>query len=120
MGEFSELFKHKKNFITLLLLGILILAVPIGINLIKNQQIFKSRATGEPIVIRETLGVFQRTRPGGGLEWVAKKGAKISLELSSPLGSPASPAACVPRPTIVCLNPQEPCYEPPPAGGWCP
>ncbi|MCR4306262.1 MAG: hypothetical protein NUV73_04230 [Candidatus Daviesbacteria bacterium] len=90
MGEFSELFKKKNNLITLLILGILILAVPIGINLIKNQQIFKSRAAGEPIVIKETLGVFQRTKPGGGLEWVAKNNAKISIELTSPLGPPAS------------------------------
>lgn len=89
MGEFSELFKHKKNLITLLILGILILAVPLGINLIKKQQIFKSRAAGEPIAIKATTEVFQKTKPGGGLEWVAKKNAKISIELNSPLGSPA-------------------------------
>jgi|Napbiome12C3dose_1001474.scaffolds.fasta_scaffold00001_132 hypothetical protein len=88
MGEFSELFKHKKNLITLLLLGILILAVPIGINLIKQQQIFKSRAANPPIVIKETKGVFQRLKAGGGYEWVMEKDAKVSLELTSPLGSP--------------------------------
>ncbi len=86
MGEFSELFKHKKNFITLLLLGILILAVPLGINLVRQTQIFKSRAGGEPIVIKETTGVFQKPKAGGGTEWVVKKDAKVSLELNSPLG----------------------------------
>ncbi|MBI2196785.1 hypothetical protein HYU45_04225 [Candidatus Daviesbacteria bacterium] len=88
MGEFSELFKQKKTLITLLILGILILAVPLGINLIKQQQIFKSRAAGEPIVIQETKDVFQKTKPDGTLEWVARKDAKISIELTSPLGPP--------------------------------
>lgn len=99
MGEFADFFKQKKNLISLLILGILILAVPIGINLIRQTQIFKSRATGEPIAIKESTGVFRRTKPDGTLEWVANKGARVSLELNSPLGSPFPNQSPVPSPS---------------------
>lgn len=82
MGEFLELFKKKNNLITLLILGILILAVPIGINLIKNQQIFKSRAAADPIVF--TGNAVSRN----GQWFVVDRAKPISLELTSPLGGP--------------------------------
>ena len=84
MGEFLDFFKKKKNIISVLILGILILALPLGINLIHQQQIIKSRATADPIVIKSTTDVFQVNG-----QWVAKKDAKISLEITSPLGPPA-------------------------------
>lgn len=49
MGEFLEYFKNKKNVMTLILIGILLLAIPVGITLLKQQQIIKSRATGDEI-----------------------------------------------------------------------
>lgn len=49
MGEFLQYFKNKKNLITLVLIGILLLAIPVGINLLKQQQIIQSRATGDEI-----------------------------------------------------------------------
>lgn len=85
MGEFLEFFKNKKNLATLLLLGILILALPLGINLIQKQQVLKSRATTDPIVIKGSTDVYQVNG-----QWVAKKDAKISLEITSPLGPPAA------------------------------
>lgn len=84
MGEFLDFFKNKKNLATLLLLGILILALPLGINLIQKQQTLKSRATADPIVIKGSTDVYQVDG-----QWVAKKDAKISLEITSPLGPPA-------------------------------
>ena len=49
MGEFLEYFKNKKNLLNTVLIGILLLAIPVGISLIKQQQIIKSRATGDEI-----------------------------------------------------------------------
>ena len=49
MGELIDFFKNKKNLSNLLLLGILVLALPLGINLVRQQQIFKSRAVVAPI-----------------------------------------------------------------------
>lgn len=88
MGEFLDFFKNKKNLATLLLLGILILALPLGINLIQKQQVLKSRAAADPIVIKGSADVYQVDG-----QWVAKKDAKISLELTSPLGPPAGVGA---------------------------
>lgn len=85
MGEFLEFFKNKKRVISLLLLGILILALPLGINLIQKQQVLKSRATADPIVIKGATDVYQVND-----QWVAKKDARISLEITSPLGPPAA------------------------------
>lgn len=49
MGEFLQYFKSKKNLMTLVLIGILLLAIPVGITLLKQQQVIKSRATGDEI-----------------------------------------------------------------------
>ena len=86
MGEFLEYFKTKKNLVNLLVLGILVLALPIGINLIRQQQIFKSRAVADPIVFK---GDNVALRNG---EWVALK-PLISLLLTSPLGPSGVAAA---------------------------
>lgn len=50
MGEFLDFFKIKKNLANLLILGILVLAIPLGVNLVRQQQILKSRADTPPIV----------------------------------------------------------------------
>lgn len=91
MGEFLKSFKdeaslllrNKKNLAGLLILGILILAVPVGIDLIRHQQIIKSRAAADPIVFTGP-NVVQRDG-----EWKAVK-PQISLELTSPLGPPGT------------------------------
>jgi len=81
MGEFLEHFKNeaksllldKKNLANLLVLGILILAVPLGVDLIRKQQIIKSRAAADPIVFTG-INVVQRNG-----QWMALK-PQISLE----------------------------------------
>src|ERR1035437_10093471 len=86
MGELSNFFKNKKNLVNLLILGILILAIPFGLNLLKKQQIIKSRATGDPIIfVAAPPNVYQK--PDGS--WVTKV-ATVSMHITSPLGSPAS------------------------------
>lgn len=81
MGKFVEYFKQKKNLANLLILGILVLAVPVGIKILQQQQIIKSRATADPVVFTGD----NVTQQDG--KWVAKK-PQISLELISPLGPP--------------------------------
>lgn len=82
MGEFLNYFKRKENLINLLILGILILAIPLGVNLIRQQQIIKSRAQVDPIVftgpnVEKRNGIWITTKP------------QISLQLTSPLGPPS-------------------------------
>src|SRR3990172_4405966 len=84
MSDFLDFFRIKKNLINLLLLGILVLALPLGVDLIRQQQIIKSRALAEPIVF---AGDNVEQKDG---KWIAKA-PQISLEITSPLGPPASP-----------------------------
>ncbi len=84
--EFLDQFRDPKKLASIIILLVLVVAVPLGLKLIREQQICKSRAGAEPIVIKETADVFQRNG-----QWVAKKDAKISLELTSPLGPAGSP-----------------------------
>ncbi len=83
MKEFLDLFRNKKHLISLLLLGILIIALPLGIKLVSQQKIIQSRATNPPIVFKGN-NVVQRNG-----QWIAIK-PQISLELTSALGAPAS------------------------------
>lgn len=94
MGEFlnsfkngaNDLLRNKKNLISLLVLGILILALPLGINLIRQQQILRSRAGVDPIVFTGT-NVEQRNG-----KWIVLDPKQpISLQLTSPLDPPGVP-----------------------------
>lgn len=80
MGEFTDYFKQKKNLLNLLVLGILVLALPLGIDLIRQQQILKSRAAVDPIVF---TGANVQQKTDG--TWVALQ-PQIALTLASPLG----------------------------------
>lgn len=82
MGEFLEYFREKKNFANLLILGIMILALPLGINLVRQQQIIKSRADITPIVIKGDNVVTKNGQ-------LVATAPQVTLELISPLGSPA-------------------------------
>lgn len=85
MSDFLDFFKQKKNLVNLLLLGILVLALPLGVNLIRQQQIIKSRAAVAAITFKGS-NVEQKN---GSM--VALK-PQISLELTSPLGPPGIPS----------------------------
>ena len=86
----NDFLKSKKNIINLLILGILILALPLGINLIQKQQILKGRAvsSAEGLEFVEEEGILERR----GNTFVLKEDAqgKIKLKLTSPLGPPGS------------------------------
>ncbi len=84
--QVSQLLSSKKSVINLLILGILILGIPLGINLLKYQQIIKSRAEISPIVFKGN-NVGQLTG-----QWVVLDRTKpISLELTSPFGPTPAP-----------------------------
>lgn len=78
----SEFFRNKKN---LIILAVLLLALPVGIFLITQQQIFKSKASVLPIVF---TGANVEQRQDGS--WVARA-PQIILKLTSSLGSGGSP-----------------------------
>ncbi|MBI2196784.1 hypothetical protein HYU45_04220 [Candidatus Daviesbacteria bacterium] len=101
----SEFFQNKRN---LIILAVLVLTLPVGIFLITQQQIFKSRAAGEPI---EFSGNNVERR---GNSWVALRADQpITLKLTSRLGSgntptPTPPASVPSTPT----NPSASCPDP--------
>ncbi len=95
----SELFQKKRN---LIILAVLLLALPVGVFLITQQQIFKSRATGEPIEFSGS-NVEQR-----GNNWVVLRADQpITLRLTSRLGSGNTPTP-TPVPTPVPTPPSSP------------
>lgn len=81
MQEFISYFKNKKNLVNLLVLAIMVLAVPLGVNLARQQQILKSQAGGGPIAF---VGDSVKVKDG---KWTALK-SKITLQLTSDLGPP--------------------------------
>lgn len=89
----SNLLHNKKHLASILFLGILILAIPIGMELLKNQRIIRSRATGEPIVFVESDDVFQKDG-----KWFTKT-KNVSVQITSPLGPPAQPVSSPPTNT---------------------
>ena len=85
--EIISYFKNsKKNLVNLLLLAIMVLALPLGVNLVRQQQLLKSRAAGDPI---KFTGANVEKR---GDKWVAKS-PQITVELISSLGPSAGNAA---------------------------
>lgn len=94
MGEIFAYFKNKKNLVNLLILSILVLGIPLGVNLVRLQQIIKSRAAVDPIVF---TGPNVRQKNDGS--WVALK-PQIQIQLTSPLGPPGTPSPSgTPAPT---------------------
>ena len=82
MGEFRDYFRNKKNLTNLLLLGIVMLALPLGVGLVRQQQILRSRAVADPITF-SGANVVQKDG-----KWYATK-PHITVELTSPLGGVA-------------------------------
>ena len=111
MGDFLSYFKSKKVLINLLVLGILVLALPLGIKLIREQQIIKSRATEQPPVkFIEGENTFQRNG-----QWMATR-PQVTLELTSPLGPPEPAATATPTPGPTATpTPPAPTATPAPA-----
>ena len=79
MEELRSFFTDRKNVINLLVLGILVLGIPVGTQLIRNQQFLRSSAAGEPIQFLPSPGNVEN-RNG---TWVARK-PKVTLVLNSP------------------------------------
>ncbi|MBI2314540.1 hypothetical protein HYU93_00550 [Candidatus Daviesbacteria bacterium] len=109
MGEFFESFKNevrellqneqvlglanKKHLVSILILGILILAIPIGMELLKNQRMIRSRASGDPIAFVESDDVFQKDG-----KWFTKS-KSFSVQITSPLGPAVASGSSFPAPT---------------------
>ncbi len=98
----TDILKNKKNLINFLILLILILAVPIGINLIQRQQVLKSKAatgsggvifSGPNVQVKNNKTILKlMENSSGGLE------AKADLIITAP-NPPASSIILNPTPT---------------------
>lgn len=67
--DFISYFKDKRNLINLLLLAVLVAAMPLGIRLVQQQNIFKSRATGADVQFL--------TEAQGGTDCVVQQGGSL-------------------------------------------
>lgn len=78
----SDFLKSKKNLINVLILLILILAIPLGMKLVQNQQILKSRAveasvtfSGPNVTTRNNKTILKLDADGN---------AKVDLIITAP------------------------------------
>ncbi len=103
MEDIKSLFRNKRSLVNILVLGILVLAIPIVLNLIHQQQILKGRAFGtteitftSPQTCNGTTTPCLTALSGGrtGLILSAGQQAAVNLHLVSSLGGG------VPSPTI--------------------
>lgn len=86
MGEFLDYFRQKKNLINLLLLAILVLALPLVIQTVRQQQIIKSRAAADPIVfVSDNVVDLPDGKKGFKLDAAGK--ATLELEINSSIES---------------------------------
>jgi plastocyanin len=84
MDQLREHFKKGKNLTNLIVLLVMVLALPIGIGLVRNQQILRSQADEDPVQFLIGGCVEQR-----GDQLVATC-PDVSVQLVSPLGPPAT------------------------------
>ena len=83
---------NRKNLISILILGTLVLAIPLTIYLVRQQQVLKGKALGTPPI--EFIGPANSliTLSGGRIGLKVSEGAQASvdLRLTSPFGAPPS------------------------------
>ena len=85
MEELTSYLQNKRNIINLLVFGILLLALPLGIQLVRQQQILKSFAREATVAFLP--GECVKTR-GNNQVAICKDG--ITVSLVSPYGPPQS------------------------------
>jgi hypothetical protein len=83
MSETVDYFKNRRNLINLLLFLILIVGIPVGIGLLKTQNILKSRADVVPVdfVVDDNCVVIRNNVK-------VARCANVAVQLISPLGPP--------------------------------
>lgn len=106
MDDFLGYLKQKKNFLTVVILIIVALAIPLGVYLVQQQQIFKSSAAGESIQIAQGNCVIEKD---------GKKVAictDIPLTLTNPFPPPVPRISTNPSVLASTQPTQEPTDEP--------
>lgn len=83
MEETNTSILNKKNIITLLIVGIMLLVIPAGVRLMSEQQLFKSKAAADPITF---------TGPNVSSDKKTTTSTTVTVELRSPLGLPVPQA----------------------------
>lgn len=89
MEETNNRLLNKKNIITLLIVGIMLLVIPAGVRLISEQQVLKSRAAVDPLTF---------TGPDVSVDKTTTSNTTVSVELRSPLGPPVPNDTVTPTP----------------------
>ena len=77
----------KKNLITYLLLAILAVAIPLGIQMVQQQIELRTKATGEEIKFSGTGVSCDPSIPASGVQCTTTN-PTITVELTSPFGGP--------------------------------
>lgn len=89
--QFNETEKkllNKKNLLGLLVIGILVLVIPFGVKLVREQTALRSKASTDAVkfVTGESTGI-ECDSNGGNCRTTSET---VELELTSPLGEPGS------------------------------
>lgn len=96
MEEQTKQFFTKKNIISFLVIGILLLSIPFGVRLALEQTQLRSRAAGNEITF--VTGDTVACTTTNGKETCTTTSDTVPVELRSPFGPPGSPIA-TPTPT---------------------
>jgi hypothetical protein len=87
-------FKNKKNLINVLILAVILTAIPLGVQLVRNQQVIKSFAREANITFLPGACVVNRNN---NTVAICKDG--ITISLTSPFGPPPSGTQSVKAPS---------------------
>jgi len=83
MEEINKSILNKKNIISLLIIGIMVLVIPAGVRMVGEQQLLRSKAAAEPITFTgNSVSPDKRTTSS----------TFLTVELRSPMGPPVPEA----------------------------
>ncbi len=89
MEETNASILTKKNIIAILIIGIILLIIPVGVKLVSERQLLRSRAAADPITF---------TGPDVSSDKTTTNSTTVTVELRSPLGPPVSSVSATPTP----------------------
>lgn len=89
LSKFKNFLKERKKLLGILGLVVLLLAIPLGVWLLQQTQIFAPKAAVAPIQLVSSSDCFVSSDPN------KVKCASFQIQLTSPLGPPASPSPSV-------------------------
>lgn len=103
MDNLREVLKERRNLVTILVLAVLVVAIPLTIYLVRQQQILRSKAFGSPPIEFFGTGVTSGNPPTTTSQNVQLKltYGLVSTPSPTPTPTPTPPITSTPTPTPV-------------------